>query len=146
MSSDPSLLRGLEVRDPTYAGPTGIVGVLHQTAMDRGFQAVSLWAPASHYAAGVTNAKASLGLVRALEAVTGLDVGSAALQEAAAAFERQVTRAVDSDPRLRRLVDELEEAADTDPGFSPRSLPSGDDLAAELERYLREREGEDRPD
>jgi proteasome assembly chaperone (PAC2) family protein len=141
MATDPTLIEGLGLREPSYVGPTGIVGVVHEAAADRGHTAVSLWAPASHYSAGVANPKASLALLRGVAAVTGLNINLAELQAAAAAYELQVSRAVESDPRLRELVTQLEEAADSGPQMP---LPSGDDLARELEQYLREHE--ERPD
>ena len=98
----PTFIADLGFRQPSYAGPTGIVGVLHNAASDAGFETVSMWAPVSHYAAGLTNAKGSLALVRALEhgGRRQLDVGE--LEEAAATFEGQVARAVEAEPRLRR--------------------------------------------
>jgi proteasome assembly chaperone (PAC2) family protein len=140
MASDPELIAGLGMRQPSYRGPTGIVGVLHEAAMERGFSAVSLWAPASHYAAGVTNAKATLALVRGLEAVTGLTIDADDLDAAAHAYVDQVSRAVEADPRLRTLVEQLEQAADQEASDDPGPLPSGEELAAEFERYLRRRE------
>jgi proteasome assembly chaperone (PAC2) family protein len=138
MASDPELIAGLGLREPSYAGPTGIVGVLHQTALEQGREAVSLWAPVSHYAAGLTNAKGSLALLRALERVSGVRVDLAELEAAARAFEGQVTRAVDAEPRLRGLVEQLEQAVGEAGEHGP--LPTGDELAEELERYLRERD------
>lgn len=138
MASDPALIDGLDLRRPSYAGPTGIVGVLHQAAVEDGREAVSLWAPVSHYAAGLTNAKGSLALLRALERVSGLRLDLGELETAAEAFEGQVTRAVEAEPRLRGLVEQLERAADDE--HEPGPLPTGDELAAELERYLRERD------
>jgi predicted ATP-grasp superfamily ATP-dependent carboligase len=136
LSPDPAVAQELGLRTPTYQGPTGILGILQHTAAGHGLQALSLWAPVSHYAAGITNTKASLALVEALGSVTGLSVEIPELREAAAAFERQVTEAVEADPRLRTLVERLQEAADR---ADEDDLPSGDELAAELERYLRER-------
>jgi proteasome assembly chaperone (PAC2) family protein len=138
MASDPSLIAGLGLREPSYAGPTGIVGVLHQAAIEDGREAVSLWAPVSHYAAGLTNAKGSLALLRALEPVSGVRLDLSELEAAAAAFEGQVTRAVDAEPRLRGLVEQLEKAVGEAGEQGP--LPTGDELAEELERYLRERD------
>jgi len=60
MASDQSFIADLGFRMPSYAGPTGIVGVLHNAASEAGFETVSMWAPVSHYAAGLTNAKGSL--------------------------------------------------------------------------------------
>jgi len=141
MASDPELLAGLGTRQPAYRGPTGIVGTLHQSACDRGMQAVSLWAPVPHYTANVMDPKGALALVRALEAVSGVSVDASELEDATTEHERRVSRAVDADPGLQDLVQRLERAADAEPGSDPSTLfGTGEDLAGELERFLRQRE------
>ncbi|WP_217922230.1 PAC2 family protein [Miltoncostaea oceani] len=140
MASDPALISGMNFRPPSYAGPTGIVGVLHHAATEAGFESVSMWAPVSHYAAGLTNAKGSLALIRALERVTGIDVEAGDLERAADSFENQVARAVEAEPRLRQLVEQLEDAAERAGDGPQEDLPTGDELAAELEKFLRERD------
>ena len=117
-----------------------LAGVLHHEASVRGMETVSMWAPVSHYAAGLTNSKGSLALVRALERVAGVGVDVHELEEAAAAFEGQVARAVESEPRLRQLVEQLEDAAANVDEDDHGPLPTGDELAEELERFLRDRE------
>ena len=86
--------------------------------------------------------KAALALVRALDATTGIAVDMTELQASSAAYELQVSRAVESDPRLAELVRQLENASDEEVAFDPGALPSGDELALELERFLRERESD----
>jgi proteasome assembly chaperone (PAC2) family protein len=141
MASDPDLIAGMNFRAPGYAGPTGIVGVLHHAATEAGFESISMWAPVSHYAAGLTNSKGSLALIRALERVSGVRFDVGELEEAAESFESQVARAVEAEPRLRQLVEQLEDAAErADEGERSGPLPTGDELAAELERFLRERD------
>ena len=139
MASDERFIADLGFRYPSYAGPTGIVGVLHNAASDAGFETVSMWAPVSHYAAGLTNAKGSLALVRALDTVAGIQLDVSELEEAASTFESQVARAVEAEPRLRALVEQLEDAAArVDEDVAPERIPTGDELAEELERFLRE--------
>ncbi len=139
MASDPEFIADLGFRIPSYAGPTGIVGVLHSAASEAGFETVSMWAPVSHYAAGLTNAKGSLALVKALDTVAGIHLDVADLEAAATTFEAQVGRAVDAEPRLKALVEQLEDAAArADQDLAPDRIPTGDELAAELERFLRE--------
>jgi proteasome assembly chaperone (PAC2) family protein len=139
MASDPQFIADLGFRIPSYAGPTGIVGVLHNAASDAGFETVSMWAPVSHYAAGLTNAKGSLALVRALDTVAGVRLDMSELEDAATTFETQVARAVEAEPRLKALVEQLEDAASrADEDIAPGRIPTGDELAAELERFLRE--------
>jgi proteasome assembly chaperone (PAC2) family protein len=140
MASDEAFIAGLDFRTPSYAGPTGIVGVLHQAAMERGREAVSLWAPVSHYAAGITNAKGTLALLRAFERVGGVELDLEELESAARTFEAQVSRAVEAEPRLRTLVEQLEQAAEEGREGEEGPLPTGDELAEELERFLRERD------
>lgn len=144
MASDPAFVAGLGFRVPSYQGPTGIVGVLHHEASARGLETVSMWAPVSHYAAGLTNSKGSLALVRALERTAEVTVDTSELEEAAAAFEGQVGRAVEAEPRLRQLVEQLEDAAaqaqDDARNERPGPLPTGDELEAELQRFLRDRD------
>lgn len=143
IAPDAEAVAHLNVREPSYSGPTGIVAVLHRAAVAAELRAVSLWAPVSHYAAGVTNPKAGLALLNAVASVTGVAVDPTRLESAAAEFEQRVSRAVESDPRLRRLVEQLEEREEQE-ADEPFEMPSGDELVAELERYLREREDDDR--
>ncbi len=139
MTTQDGLVEGLDTRPPGYRGPTGIVGVLHLLAAERGLEAVSLWAPTSHYAAGVVNHKAELALLDGVCSVTGVCVDTTEVRSHAREFEDQVDQVVAADPRLQQLVEQLERAADDD-HFDDDDLPSGDELVAELERFLRERQ------
>ncbi len=138
MSTEESLVSGLDMRPPGYRGPTGIVGVLHLLAAERGLEAVSLWAPASHYAAGMVNHKAELALLDGIMRVTGATIDTEPTRIAAREFEDQMDQVVAGDPRLQQLVEHLEHVADDD-HIDEDDLPSGDELVAELERFLRER-------
>ena len=55
-------------------------------------------------------------------------------------YERQVSLAVQSDPDVQAFVERLEQAAaDEEPDPEPGDLPSGDVLAREFQRFLRQR-------
>lgn len=142
MTTQEGLVQGMDTRPPGYRGPTGIVGVLHLLAAERGLEAVSLWAPTSHYAAGVVNHKAELALIEGVASVTGVPIDTTDVRASAREFEEQVDQVVAGDPRLQQLVEQLEQAADEDEPveFEEGDLPSGDELVAELERFLRERQ------
>lgn len=139
MATNDGLVDGMDTRAPSYRGPTGIVGVLHLLAAERGLDAVSLWAPTSHYAAGVVNHKAELALVEGVGRVTGIGFDTTDIRANAREFEEQVDQVVAGDPRLQQLVEQLEQAAEEE-GMDDQDLPSGDELVAELERFLRERQ------
>ncbi len=72
LATTDELIDRLGFEDVAYEGPTGIVGVLHGIAKERGFTAASLWAAVPHYAAAVPNPKAALALLRRLEGLTGI--------------------------------------------------------------------------
>jgi predicted ATP-grasp superfamily ATP-dependent carboligase len=142
-ASDPSLIQRLSLSAPTYEGPTGIVGVLHQACQDAGLPSASLWAAVPHYVAVAPNPKGALALLRRLESLVGVTVDALELEDAASDYERQVSRAVELDPDVQAFVERLERAADEETGRpDPGSLPSGDVLAREFQRFLRQR-GED---
>ncbi len=145
MSSDAGLTERLGTHGSSYEGPTGIVGVLHGACTDAGIPSASLWASVPHYVAAAPNPKAALALIRKLETLVGVSVDASELESAAADYERQVGMAVQSDPDIQAFVERLERAAESEKEpLSPEDLPSGDILAREFQRFLRQRgpEGE----
>src|SRR3954463_5848990 len=139
-ASDPALIQRLSLQKPTYEGPTGIVGVLHAACQEAGLPAASLWEAVPHYVAVAPNPKGALALLRRLESLVGVTVVATELEDAAVDYERQVSRAVELDPDVQAFVERLERAADEESGRpDPGSLPSGDVLAREFQRFLRQR-------
>ncbi len=105
--------------------------------------AVSLWASVPHYVAAAPNPKAALALLRKLEGLVGVSVDASALELAAADYERQVGLAVQSDPDIQAFVERLEQSTETEEQpLTADELPSGDILAREFQRFLRQRGGE----
>ena len=93
-----------------------------------------------HYVAAAANPKAALALVRRLEGLIGVSVDVSDLESAATDYERQVGLAVQSDPDIQAFVERLEQAAESEEeGSSPDEVPSGDILAREFQRFLRQR-------
>jgi proteasome assembly chaperone (PAC2) family protein len=109
-----------------------------------GLASASLWAAVPHYVAATPNPKASLALVRKLEGLVGVAVDASELEAAAADYERQVNAAVQSDPDVQAFVERLEQVASNEPSEDPGPLPSGETIARDLQRFLRQR-GEDPP-
>jgi predicted ATP-grasp superfamily ATP-dependent carboligase len=138
-ASDPSLVERVGMQSSTYEGPTGIVGVLHSACADAGLPSASLWAGVPHYVAAATNPKAALALLRKVEALIGVSVDVSELETAAADYERQVGLAVQSDPDIQAFVERLEQAAESEEEHSVENVPSGDMLAREFQRFLRQR-------
>jgi proteasome assembly chaperone (PAC2) family protein len=142
LSSDKALVARLGLAPSSYEGPTGIVGILHAACQQAGLPSASLWAAVPHYIAATPNPKAALALVRKLEGLVGVAVDASELEVAAADYERQVNVAVQSDPDVQAFVERLEQAAGSEPDDEPASLPSGETIARDLQRFLRQRGGE----
>src|SRR6201996_6414179 len=142
-ATDPALIQRLSLQAPTYEGPTGIIGVLHAACEDAGLPSASLWAAVPHYIAATPNPKAALALVRKLEGLVGVAVDGSDLESSSADYERQVNVAVQSDPDVQAFVERLEQAAGEDADDSPTALPSGETIARDLQRFLRQRGGDD---
>jgi predicted ATP-grasp superfamily ATP-dependent carboligase len=139
-ATDPDLIDQLGLQASRYEGPTGMVGVLHDACASAGLKSASLWAAVPHYVSLTPSPRAAKALVDRLGDLLGADVDTAELDEAADAYAQQVSEAVATDEEtsayvqdLERRVDELADEAD---------LPSGDSIAAELTRFLREREND----
>lgn len=140
LSSDPSLTDRLNLHPTSYEGPTGIVGVLHDACTRAGLPTVSLWASVPHYVAAAPNPKAALALVRNLEQLVGVSVDAQELESKAGDYERQVNIAVQSDPDVQAFVERLEQAVEEEEAGEPDpDVPSGDVLAREFQRFLRQR-------
>jgi proteasome assembly chaperone (PAC2) family protein len=138
LATDEAMIEQLGFEDVAYEGPTGILGIFHAACRERGLAAASLWAAVPHYAAAVPNPKAGLALLRRLEGMIGIAVEATDLEEAAVAFEQQVTEAVAANPEIKEMVEQLEEQQDEVAGFSQEEVPSGDAIAREFQRFLRQ--------
>jgi len=97
-----------------------------------------LWARVPHYVASMPYPQASAAILDALAALTGLSVDGTMLREAADEARQRVDDLVTNNPDHQIMVRSLEATTDETEGTSlGQELPSGDELAAELERFLR---------
>ncbi len=133
-TADTQLADLLGLDQPSYEGPTGVVGVLHERLERDDIPAVSLRVRVPHYVSGSPNPKASRALLERFERVSGLPTRWADLDEEARDWEARVNEAMADDDDLIRYVRRLEQRFDKQ---AASSLPNADDLAAEFERFLR---------
>ena len=138
-AQDPALVEGLKLSASRYEGPTGITGVLHRHCAEQGLPAVSMWASVPHYLPSVPSAPAALALLQNLQNLLGGTLDTSRLEQTSRDYQMQVSAAVAQDSDLASYVGMLEERHDTHVEGETRNLPSGDDLANELERFLREK-------
>jgi len=140
LASDEELVERLDLARSNYEGPTGVVGVLHDACRRRAIPSASLWAAVPHYVAAVPNPKAALALLRRLEGLVGVAVEASGLEEESDSYESQVSRAVAANPEIEELVQRLE-AEQADSLDVEEDVPSGEALARDFERYLRQQGG-----
>jgi proteasome assembly chaperone (PAC2) family protein len=146
-ATDPALVEKLGLQHSRYEGPTGIVGVLHDACRRSGMPSVSLWSAVPHYVSLAPSPRAARALCERLGDLLGVQVDVRELAEAEDAYAEQVSEAVAADPETSAYVEELERRADTiDELADEEDLPSGDSIAAELTRYLREHDRKQRDD
>src|SRR5256885_13897524 len=140
-ASDPELIEQLGLQRSRYEGPTGIVGVLHDACNGAKIPSVSLWAAVPHYVSLAPSPRAALALCHRLGDVLGATIDTEELEEASERYSEQVSEAVASDEETAAYVAELEERAEI--LDDEEDIPSGESLAAELTRFLRDRESGD---
>ena len=120
---------------------TGIVGVLHDACMQAGLPSASLWATVPHYVHQVPSPKAALALVERSAALVGGRVNPVELQAAADTYVREVSDRVADDEDASAYVAQLERADDDEALQDAAADVSGTDLAAEVERFLKDHGG-----
>jgi proteasome assembly chaperone (PAC2) family protein len=129
----PEIAKRLGVEVSRYEGPTGILGVIADACLRRGIDAISLWAAIPHYASNSPSPKATLALVNALEDFLEISLPQGDLHADSLEWESEVDELAREDSDVAEYVKALEESKDS----ALLSDVSGEDLARELERFLR---------
>ncbi len=119
--------------------PAGVMAALEMAFGVAGTPTVSLWARVPHYVAAMPFPEASAALIEGLATVGGLSLDSSSLRRAADSSRRQVDQLIADNPEHQAMVRKLEESIDASEGnpMGVEEVPSGDEIAAELERFLR---------
>jgi predicted ATP-grasp superfamily ATP-dependent carboligase len=129
----PDIAQRFGVEVSRYEGPTGILAVIQDGCVRRGIDAVALWAAVPHYANANPSPKATLALVNGLEDFLELTLPQGDLPELARKWEESVSEMVKEDSDIEEYIKTLEESKDA----SEISEDSGEELAREVERFLR---------
>src|SRR3954454_10040528 len=143
-ATDPELVEELNLEPSRYEGPTGIVGVLLDAARSASIPSFSLWAAVPPSLSLAISLRAALSLVNRFGELLSMDVDTEDLETAADEYSEQVSEAVSTEADTAAYVEELERRVDL--LSAEEDLPSGDSLAAELTRFLRERDEQEERD
>lgn len=129
----PDIAARLGVEISKYEGPTGILGIIGDGCLKRGIDCISLWAGLPHYASNSPSPKAILALVNAVEDFLEISISLADLAHQAKEWESEVSEMAEEDSEVSEYVKALEESKDA----AEFKDVSGDEIARELERFLR---------
>ncbi|HYA45032.1 MAG TPA: PAC2 family protein, partial [Acidimicrobiales bacterium] len=104
-----------------------------------GTPSVGVWARVPHYAAGMPYPEAAAALLDELSALSGFTIDTSALHEAGRKAREQIQALIGASEEHSAMVRQLESQHDSEIGLSTDfgHLPTGDEIAAELEKYLR---------
>jgi proteasome assembly chaperone (PAC2) family protein len=118
--------------------PSGVQGMIERRAALRGLPALGLWAQVPHYVSAMPYPAASLALLQGANRVTGLDLPLGSLPDLADQSRRRIDELIAQNPEHLAMLEQLEAQAEQQATDTALQATSGDELAAELERFLRE--------
>ena len=126
--------------------PAGVAASLEHELHDRGIAAMGIWAQVPHYIASMSYPAASVALLDGLREATGLVVDAATLRGEVMIQRRRLDALVVNNDEHRSMVDQLEQIYDagdderelgSEPQPSTIEMRSADEIAAEVEEFLR---------
>ncbi len=140
------IIAGLPTWDQDMTIPGSASLLLELRLGERGYRTGGLTVHVPHYLSNSPYPLAAERLVETVNSVAGLRISTAALQESAATIRTQIDAEVADNPEVGKIVTALEEqydsftrARDSSLLASEQGLPSGEELGAELEAFLRSR-------
>jgi exonuclease VII small subunit len=126
--------------------PAGMSAVLEHALTEAGVASLGMWVQVPHYVSAMSYPAASAALLNGLHDVTGIVVDTTELTREAEIQRTRIDQLVTGNDEHQAMVQQLEtlydqaeqQTLDLDRAIS--DLPSGDELAAEFERFLRDQD------
>jgi hypothetical protein len=141
-SPSPDILTDVSFARSSIDVPAGVAGTLEHAMHAAKIPALGIWAQVPHYVSAMSYPAASVALLDGLEEATGISIKAIELRrEMAIQQERidQMVAANDEHAAMLRKLEELHDEAIEEASISPElEMRSGDELAAEIQRFLRE--------
>jgi proteasome assembly chaperone (PAC2) family protein len=118
-----------------YTGPTGAQSVLQVMLGDAGIPTLALWAQVPHYLSGGASPPAIRAVLERLRDLAALSIDLDGLDDQSIAYVDRIEAGLSDRPDVVEVITAIEEGeAEVD----ETELPSGDELASEIERFLRD--------
>jgi proteasome assembly chaperone (PAC2) family protein len=126
-----SLIQELGATRIDYTGPTGVQTVLQVALGEAEIPAIGLWAEVPHYVAANPSPPAIRALLERVRELAGMNLELGELDGQSDEYTARVEEGLAERPDVAEMVRELDVAGESE-------LPTGDELASEIERFLRE--------
>lgn len=121
--------------------PGGIAAAIEQRCAEAGIAAAGLWAQVPHYAAAMPYPAAAIALFDALQRVAGVSFDQGSLADEALATHQRIDALIQGNADHLEMVRQLEVQVDDERAPGPVDFSiTGDELAAEIEQFLRDDE------
>jgi predicted ATP-grasp superfamily ATP-dependent carboligase len=117
--------------------PAGVQAAIERQCAESGVPNIGMWAQVPHYAAAMPFPGASVVLLEGLEKLAGIRVELESLREADRLLRARLDTLVADNPEHVAMLHQLEEQHDQAAELIG-PVPTADELAAEVERYLRD--------
>jgi hypothetical protein len=127
--------------------PAGMAAALEHTMHDRKIPALGIWAQVPHYVSSMTYPASSVALLDGLADATGVRIAGAPLRNEIGIQRERIDQMVDDNVDHQQMVKQLEtlhdaaveDDADAADAAAEMRLKSGDEIAAEIQEFLRDR-------
>jgi len=113
-----------------YTGPTGAQSAFQVLLGEAGIPTIALWAQVPHYVAAGPSPPAIRALLARLRDLGGVAVDLSPLDDQATAYLQRVEQGIADRPDVLEAIRQIESGTE-------EPLPSGEELASEIERFLR---------
>ncbi len=138
-SADPKLARRLDTVPAVVELAAGVQALLERRLYEDGIAAMGLWARVPPYLAGGAHPPAALALVRTLTLLTGVEISTEELERMSREHLEQVEQVIQERPQISEFIDQIRTVLAE--GSEP--VPSGEEIAEALERFLSDQVGQD---
>jgi proteasome assembly chaperone (PAC2) family protein len=133
-TTSPSLAQEVGAWRADYTGPTGAQTVLQVAMGEAGIPGVGLWAQVPHYVGATPSPPAIRALLARLQEITGVHTDLSGLEAQIDDYLERVEQGLSERPDVAEMVRNIEAAE----GSTNADIPTGEELASEIERFLRE--------
>ena len=120
--------------------PAGAQAVLEMAFDQAGVPSVGVWARVPHYVSAAAYPDAAAALLDKLNDLTGLHIDTTSLHEAGRVTREHIQTLIEQSEEHQAMVRKLEAQHDSEVAPPPTAftdLTTGDEIAAELEKFLR---------